>query len=65
MSSQSSVMACAQQQAEEEWTLQSLGNYLQTIPTKKDFERYVARLEDSYKQEIQVLKHDIQGIRDR
>lgn len=47
---------------EGEWTLQSLGTYLQSIPTKKDFEGYVTRLEESYKQEIRVLKHDIQDI---
>lgn len=58
-------MAGAHPRREEEWTLQSLGNYLQTIPTKKDFELYVSRLEDTYKQEIQILKLDIQGIGER
>lgn len=50
---------------EDEWTLQSLGKYLQSIPTKQDFEKYVTRLERTYKQEIQVLKVDIQDIGDR
>lgn len=55
-----------QQNEEEEWTPQSLGKYLQSINTKTDFEHvYVARPEDSYKQEIQVLKRDLQGIGDR
>lgn len=49
----------------EEWTLQSLGKYLQSIPTKHDLEQCVTRLESSYKQEIQTIKADILEVGDR
>lgn len=44
----------------EEWTLQALDKYIKSIPTKQDFEQYVCRL-DTYKQELQSFKCDLQG----
>lgn len=65
ISPQRSDVASDQQNEEEECILQSLGKYFQSIHTKKDFERYVTGSEDSYKQEMQVLKSELQGIGDR
>lgn len=57
--------ASDQQTDEEEWTLQSLGKYVQSIPTKKLKRISNFMSPDSYKQEMQVIKCDLQGSGER
>lgn len=39
--------------------MQSLHSYMRSLPTKSDFEHYVSRIEQTYRQEIMELKKDL------